>query len=353
MNKIKSILLFWIIGATLIFSALGTSVIVGIVNAADLAQQAYIVLEKNCFQCHGDLGDFKEALLIEEYNSLIQSGSVIRYQPDESELYKRLLGPTENGGQMPPNGQPPLTDEAIEIIRVWIENGASDWNVVDNNRSFITPKRILETIQLHIETLPVPNRAFARYFSTTHLYNAGLPTERLQSHYLALSKLVNSLSWGADIVKPKPINTEQTLFYIDLRDYEWDTNDSWTEIEKHYDYNIEYEGADQTDLRDLFFNLQSEMDCEVPYVHLDWFIGKASEPPLYNEILALPDTDTELENAVWAVDVIDNLKNDPGVRVWRAGIKNSGGFQTQPCRRTPQISVWGLLEKLRLRGKCR
>ncbi len=323
MNKIKSILLFWIIGATLIFSALGTSVIVGIVNAADLAQQAYIVLEKNCFQCHGDLGDFKEALLIEEYNSLIQSGSVIRYQPDESELYKRLLGPTENGGQMPPNGQPPLTDEAIEIIRVWIENGASDWNVVDNNRSFITPKRILETIQLHIETLPVPNRAFARYFSTTHLYNAGLPTERLQSHYLALSKLVNSLSWGADIVKPKPINTEQTLFYIDLRDYEWDTNDSWTEIEKHYDYNIEYEGADQTDLRDLFFNLQSEMDCEVPYVHLDWFIGKASEPPLYNEILALPDTDTELETLL-GVDVIDNLKNDPGVRVWRAGIKNSG-----------------------------
>ena len=320
MNKIKSILLFSIIGTTLIFSVLA-SVIVGVVNAEDLAQQAYIVLEKNCFQCHGDLGNYKGVLLIEAYNSLIQSGSVVRGQPDESELYKRLLGPTENGGQMPPNG-PPLTDEAIEAIRVWIENGAPDWNVVDSDRSFITPKRVLETIQHHIATLPIPNRAFARYFSTTHLYNAGLPTEPLQSHYLALSKLVNSLSWEADIVNPEPINTEQTLFYIDLRHYDWD-KDLWTQIEKHYPYNIRYEGADQTDLRDLFLNLQSEMDCEVPYVYVDWFIGKASEPLLYNEILALPDTDTELETLL-DVNVIDNLKNHPGVRVWRAGIKESG-----------------------------
>ena len=320
MHKIKSILRFSMIGATLIFSVL-VSVIGGVVDAEDLAQQVYIVFEKNCLQCHGDLGAFKESLLI-EYNSLIQSGSVIPGQPSQSELYKRLLGPTENGAQMPLN-LPPLTGEAIEVIRVWIENGAPDWNAVDINRSFIQSKRILETIQHHITTLPVPNRAFARYFSTTHLYNAGLPTEPLHSHYLALSKLVNSLSWGADIVNPQPINTEETLFYIDLRNYEWDTNDAWTQIEKDYPYNIKYEGADQTDERDLFRDLQSEMRCEVPYVHVDWFIGKASEPPLYNGILALPDTDTELETLL-GVDVVSNLINDPGVRVWRAGFTNSG-----------------------------
>ena len=320
MHKIKPILRFSMIGATLIFSVLA-SVIVDVANAENLAQQAYIVFEKNCLQCHGDSGSFKESLLI-EYNSLIQSGSVRPGQPDASELYKRLLGPTENGAQMPLN-LPPLTDEAIKIIRIWIENGAPDWNVGDINRSFIEDKRILETIQHHIETLPIPNRAFARYFSTTHLYKAGLPTEPLQSHYLALSKLVNSLSWGADIVNPQPINTEQTLFYIDLRNYEWDTNDAWTHIEAHYPYNIKYEGADQTEERNLFRDLQSEMRCEVPYVHVDWFIGKASEPPLYNEILALPDTDTELETLL-GVDVIDNIKNHPGVRVWRAGVIESG-----------------------------
>ena len=273
----------------------------------------------------------------------------MRGQPGESELYKRLLGPTENGAQMPPN-RPPLTDKAIGIIRIWIENGAPDWNVVDGNRNFITPKRVLETIQHHIEMLPIPNRAFARYFSTTHLYNAGLPTEPLQSHALALSKLINSLSWGADIVNPKPINAEQTLFYIDLRNYEWDINDSWIHIEKHYPYNIKYEGADQTDLRDLFIDLQSEMDCEVPYIHLDWFIGQASEPPLYNEILALPDTDTALETLL-GVDVIDNLKKPSWCACVARRYQKLGRFQAQPCRRTPQSSVWCLLEKLRLRGK--
>ena len=335
MHKIKSILHSSIIGVTLIVSTLA-SVIVGVVNAEDLAQQADIVFKKNCLQCHGDSGSFKESLLI-EYNSLIQSGNVIRGQPDESELYKRLLGPTENGAQMPLN-LPPLTDEAIEIIRVWIENGAPDWNVVAINENFIRNKRILEAIQHHIESLPIPNRPFARYFSTTHLYNAGLPTEGLHSYYLALSKLVNSLSWGADIVNPQPINTEETLFYIDLRNYEWDTNDSWTQIEKHYPYNIKYEGADQTDERDLFLSLQSEMRCEVPYVHVDWFIGKASEPPLYNEILALPDTDTDLETLL-GVDVSKQSKK----RSWRACVARRGQrkkfrcFRKQPCRRTPQI----------------
>jgi len=328
MNKIKSILRFSMIVSTLIFSVLA-SVIVGVANAEDFARQAYNVLKENCSQCHGALGNFKEKLFIEDYDSLFESKgvgpgqriSVVPGQPDQSELYKRLLGPTENGGQMPPNR--PLTDKAIEIIRVWIENGASDWNVVDSDRNFITNRRILETIQHHIEILPRPNRAYARYFSTTHLYNAGLPTEPLQSYALALSKLVNSLSWGADIENPEPINPEQTLFYIDLRDYEWDINDSWTHIEKHYPYNITYEGADQTNERALFLNLQSEMDCEVPYVYMDWFIGKASEPPLYNEILALPDTDIELETLL-DVDVIDNLKNHVGVHVVRAGIRESG-----------------------------
>ena len=63
MDKIKSILRFSMIGATLIFL-----VIVGIANAEDSAQRAYPVLQENCFPCHGNLGDFKETLFIEEYN---------------------------------------------------------------------------------------------------------------------------------------------------------------------------------------------------------------------------------------------------------------------------------------------
>lgn len=65
------------------------------------------------------------------------------------------------------------------------------------------------------------------------------------------------------------------------------------------------------------------MNCEVPFVHVDWFLATASLPPLYHDILALPETDRELEVAL-EVYVAENLLNAPGKRVWRAGFNNSG-----------------------------
>ena len=49
----------------------------------------------------------------------------------------------------------------------------------------------------------------------------------------------------------------------------------------------------------------------------------ASLPPLYHDLLSLPLTDRELETRL-EVDVIRNLQNAPGVRVWRAGTNDSG-----------------------------
>ena len=61
----------------------------------------------------------------------------------------------------------------------------------------------------------------------------------------------------------------------------------------------------------------------MPFIRADWFIATASLPPLYHEILDLPKTDRELETQL-EVNVAENLKNAPGVRVWRAGFNNSG-----------------------------
>ena len=65
------------------------------------------------------------------------------------------------------------------------------------------------------------------------------------------------------------------------------------------------------------------MKCDIPAIHVDWFIATASLPPLYHDLLSLPLTDRELENRL-EVDVIRNLLNAPGVRVWRAGTNDSG-----------------------------
>ena len=209
-----------------------------------------------------------------------------------------------------PLGQPPLAPEAIETIRQWIQAGAPDWNAFPrSDTNFITPDEMLEAIENHVQSLDAFDRAFARYFTLTHLYNAGETIEALRAYRRALSKLVNSLSWGIDVINPEPIDPQGTIFYIDLRDYEWEAGiNRWTQIEQEYPYKNNFESPTQTHLHEKLMNLREEMNCEVPFVHIDWFLANASLPPLYHDILDLPLTDRDLETRL-EVDVIQNIRN--------------------------------------------
>ena len=288
----------------------------------NLAQQASAIFERNCLNCHGEHGAFTEEIII-EYTALIKTGAVIPGKPEISEVYKRLV---ENRVERRmPLGQPPLSEAAIETIRQWIEAGTPNWeDTVEVDGTFITPKEMLETIENHVSSLAPFDRAFARYFTMTHLYNTGETTEALHAYQRALSKLVNSLSWGRDVIKPQPIDLEETIFYIDLRAYEWEIGTNrWTQIEQVYPYSIKFNAPTQTALREKLTTLRREMDCEVPFVHVDWFLATASLPPLYHDILDLPETDRELETLL-GVNVVENIRNAAGHRVWRAGFSDSG-----------------------------
>ena len=157
----------------------------------------------------------------------------------------------------------------------------------------------------------------------THLYNAGETSAILGEYRTALYKLVNSLSWGSEIINPQPIDPQATIYYIDLRHYEWDVNNAWTTIEEAYPYHIAFDAPAHLALRNQLRRLQAQMKTDVPSVHVDWFIANASTPPLYHDLLSLPLTDRELETRL-EVDVARNIINAPGVRVWRAGFNNSG-----------------------------
>ncbi|MDE0634566.1 MAG: leucine-rich repeat domain-containing protein [Candidatus Poribacteria bacterium] len=287
----------------------------------NLAQEAYAIIEDACLICHGENGSFSDDLLI-EYTALIEGGTVIPENPEDSVFYQRLIE-TDIAKRMP-LGQPSLAPEAIETIYQWIAAGAPDWNAIPKPKpGFITNDTLLETIENHVNSLSPRDKSFARYFTLTHLYNAGETTEALNAYRRALSKLINSLSWGRNVVKPQPIDAEQTIFYIDLRDYEWDVrNDAWTQIEQTYPYKMTFDAPTQTHFSEKLTTLQQEMNCEVPFINVDWFLATASLPPLYHDILALPETDRELEAAL-EVFVAENLLNAPGKRVWRAGFNNS------------------------------
>ena len=286
-----------------------------------IAQDAYAIFEQSCLICHGPDGAYKETLLIER-NALIDKGTVVPGNPDASELYNRLLI-TDTAKRMP-LGQPQLSTQAIDTIRNWILAGTPDWAATTTiNGNFITPSEVLNTIETHLMSLSSFDRAFARYFTLTHLYNAGETAGILQEYRKGLYKLVNSLSWGSTVTNPQPIDPQGTILYIDLRHYEWDRNDGWTKIEGAYPYHISFGAPAQTALKEQLGRLQGEMKSDIPSVHADWFVATASLPPLYHDLLSLPSTDRELETRL-EVDVSQNLLNAPGVRVWRAGTNDSG-----------------------------
>ncbi len=288
----------------------------------NIAQQAYAIFEQNCLNCHGEDGAYRENLVITSAQQLIATGAVMPGDPDNSEFYKRLIEDTPEKPQMPWN-QPPLTQPAVNTIQRWIAAGAPSWTL-QHDVDFIGTDVMLTAIEKHLKTLDAFDRPHARYFTTTHLYNAGESPEALRAYHVALSKLINSLSWGSQIINPERINgAAQTIFYIDLRNYEWDRREAWTQIEQAYPYMIDFDAVRQAKLHSKLANLRQEMACEVPMVYADWFLANASLPPLYHDILDLPATDRELERAL-DIDVARNIQTAPGRRVWRAGFNDSG-----------------------------
>ena len=281
-----------------------------------LAQQAFAIFEAHCIDCHGQFGAYADALVL-NHATLIEGKIVVPGQSAASELYMRLLGDTDNGAQMP-LGQEPLDSEAIATIQRWIEAGAPDWSAIPKRkRNYITTEAMLETIHSHVTSLADFDRPFARYFTLTHLYNAGAQDDNLRAYRNALAKLINSLSWGKRVRKPTPIDQKETIFYIDLRHYEWDSrSDPWYKIQQAYPYSINFTSS-------TYRTLCQETNCEVPFVRADWFIATASLPPVYYEILDLPKTDGELEVEL-EINVAANIENAPGIRVWRAGFNESG-----------------------------
>ena len=286
-----------------------------------IALDTHAIFQQSCFNCHGPDGAYKETLLMEHNVLIKENGPVVPGNPEASRLYKRLLG---EGGQLMPLGGPPLPDPQIETVKNWILAGAPDWAVTAvSDGDFISPAEILTAIETHLMSLTPFDRAFARYFTMTHLHNAGESTQILQEYRNGLYKLVNSLSWEREITNPQPIDPQGTIFYIDLRHYEWDVNNAWMQIEAEYPYHISFDAPTQAALKAQLERLQGEMKTDIPSIHVDWFVAQASLPPLYHDLLSLPLTDRELEKRL-EVDVERNITNAAGIDVWRAGTNNSG-----------------------------
>lgn len=99
-------------------------------NAAeriDFENQVKPILESRCLSCHGETKP-KGDLVLTTRAAAIEGGengpSIVPGDPEKSPLYTLTILPPDDIDIMPPKGDP-LTKAETEVLRLWIEQGAS------------------------------------------------------------------------------------------------------------------------------------------------------------------------------------------------------------------------------------
>lgn len=274
-------------------------------------------LETTCAACHGSAsagqGDFD---YVDNYAQLLSSGKIIPGDAAGSPLYARM-----DNGTMPPQGvQPQPTADQLSRLADFINDCAEDAGApLDcQDNAPVSAYDVLRRIQDDVTLVDVDDRPFTRYLTLTHLYNAGLCDEDLDAYRMAVSKLINALSTEAIIEAPVAIDAEETIYRIDLRDYGWDeplglSADKWEALVEANPYSMER-------LEDEAETIKTLTETDVFMLPGDAFIDVAGQPPLYHDLVEIPQNFFELAASL-GVDVDANVTDE---EVVRAGLLDSG-----------------------------
>ncbi len=302
---------------------------VHVADPSELAKHVEKVLRANCYRCHGEEGasegGFNFVLNLDKLAHTVVTPGNLR----ESTLWERISARDENA--MPPPGEKPRPSPTeIATIKSWIEAGAHV-PALAKAREWISNDAIVKYILADVRQASERSRRFLRYFTLTHLYNAGVSEDEMQTYRNAFTKLINSLSWNKSLVTPQPLDPARTVFRIDMRDLNWAT-EAWEAIEKTNPYFLTLNTPDAKECNEA---TQSHM----PFVRIDWFVFAASKPPLYHTLLQIPSTDTELEQML-RVNADADIEQE---KVMRAAFNRSGISQNNRLiewHASPYGSYW-------------
>lgn len=292
-------------------------------GGADITFEARNVLKTHCARCHSgpgsDGGDFNML----NVDDLMQKEIIKPGNTAESKLLKRI-----ERGEMPP--QPAsISINEIDIIRRWIHAGAAKFQLEEAKREFIGLDKILQWQLDYLRNINPDDRKYFRFFTLHNVYNdKRVLNKDLRLYRAGLAKVINSLSMKNEIILPEAIEVGankdlKILYAIDVRNYDWDRVKGWGNIMRAYPYGLGFDSNPNPNLHKLDKEIQNLSDCFIPMIRADWFIATASRPPLYYEMLQIPETAGKLEAAM-GLSIKDNYANPTPNRIARAGFHKSG-----------------------------
>ena len=318
---------------------------------AKLAENAQAFLRKYCYDCHGGPNDqgtrltnvLDPGVLLAKPENTKKRRFVLAGDPKNSDVWLRA---GKAPYRMPPDDaerQP--SDDERKVLEQWIQAGAPFAKATGRTPAFIDDSAALTAIRDYLrDKVQAADRPFQRYLTLVNLYNnQSVTDESIRSHRAAVSKLLNSLSWEKEITVPRAIDEpSRTILNIDLRAYGWNARD-WVEIEKAFPYGVLH--SESPPLLEIETEIAKLTHTRLPVVRGDWFVATASRPPLYDRLLKLPATLTELEVEKLGVHLARNFNDDP----CGAGAGHQRRLPAQPAgHRAALHPVRGLLAKLRL-----
>ncbi|MBC8073269.1 MAG: hypothetical protein IAG13_33410, partial [Deltaproteobacteria bacterium] len=257
------------------------------------------VLQDHCVACHvpeaGNAFDY-----LTDLERLVAEGMLV---PGDAAGSPLLVAATDQ------HAPSPDVDE-LAAVAAWIDGCLQTAPCVTDH--VIGVDGMLELMRADLQAgVSSSARQFTRYFTLTHLYDAGLCGDALDAEREGLAKVLNSLSWSPQLVVPEPIDPDGTIFRVDLRDYDWEDG-VWARLVAADPYAIAYTREEATDV--VAFT-----GTPVPSMRADWFVAAATAPPLYYDLLGLPATRAGLE-AELGVDIDADVAAD---EVERAGFLES------------------------------
>jgi serine/threonine-protein kinase len=242
-------------------------------NPAPLGDEAALakaaaenVLASNCGQCHGPALTPQQAQAgmnyINDIDELVKTGKIVPLNSAGSRIIQRMVR-----REMPPvsSGLPAVTDADITTVSQYVDNPRFWPDVAPIGGNCLDDGQLVDYDQLFQDVNEDLNRAdnddviFFRYISITNRFTAGQCAEALDKDRDGLAKMMNMLSIDASIEAPVPVNNDETLYRIDLRDFAWDRAisvegtafaDVWEAIAANNPYAVEFVGDDADDAKE-------------------------------------------------------------------------------------------------------
>ena len=331
---------------TLLALTLASMVFAGTANETCSAQdkresQAFAILAKSCQECHQKGASAHRDVEINlNVEDLVGADLVVPGDAENSRLLQVIVN-----GEMPPQLAPPHivppTAEEIELLRQWIDGLKADAKQKTNRYTESSPsdrdrfpasaaslpsmEDLTISIEAYLNSKPKERQKFLRFFVFRNIaqiaQEQGLEQRQqtIRAAHIALVKAINSLSWFADYATIEIVpNTEDVVLSVDLESMmnsassRWSEDREWRKILEAYPYAYEIDTP-------AFRAIQTKTDSSVPLVRGDWFITTALQPPLYHDLLNIPDDVKELEASLG----IDAEKNILDRKVVRSGFNSS------------------------------